>query len=114
MQFLSIKIDYSSRHYNFDKPPLIGAKKFQDRVYTEAKCGFRAPRSTTDSILTIRQLQEKSREKRVPLCMAFVDLIRAFDLLDQKIFIDRSFEISLTSNPFRTGAFVSRWHASAV
>ena len=31
MQFLSIKIDYSSRHYNFDRPPSISyiTKHFQ-------------------------------------------------------------------------------------
>jgi hypothetical protein len=52
-------------------------------VYPESQCGFRSGRSTTDMIFTVRQLQEKSREQRVPLYMAFVDLTKAFDFVDR-------------------------------
>lgn len=34
-------------------------------------------------IFAVRQLQEKSREQRQPLYMAFVDLAKAFDYVDR-------------------------------
>ena len=51
-----------------------------ERVYPEAQCGFRAERSTIDMIFSLRQLQEKCREQRHPLYIAFIDLTKAFDL----------------------------------
>jgi hypothetical protein len=57
--------------------------KIAEEVYPESQCGFRSGRSTTDMIFAVRQLQEKSREQRVPLYMAFVDLTKAFDLVDR-------------------------------
>lgn len=35
-------------------------------------------------IVTVRQLQEKSREQGKPLYLAFIDLIKAFDLVIRK------------------------------
>ena len=54
------------------------------RVYQESQCGMRAGRSTIDMIFSIRQLQEKSREQRQPLYIAFIDLTKAFDLVSRK------------------------------
>lgn len=54
-----------------------------NRVYPEAQCGFRAGRSTTDMIFSVRQLQEKCREQHQPLYIAFVDLTKAFDLVSR-------------------------------
>ena len=54
-----------------------------ERVYPESQCGFRAGRSTGDMIFSIRQLQEKCREKRQPLFIAFIDLTKAFDLVNR-------------------------------
>jgi hypothetical protein len=45
----------------------------------DAQCGFRAKRGTVDAIFTLRQLAGKCSAKRLPLCMAFVDLAKAFD-----------------------------------
>ena len=53
------------------------------RVYPESQCGFRAGRSTMDMIFSLRQLQEKCREQRKPLYMAFIDLTKAFDLISR-------------------------------
>ena len=53
-------------------------------MYPESQCGFRAGRSTTDMIFAERQLQEKSREQRRQLHIAFVDLTKAFDLVDMR------------------------------
>ena len=50
-----------------------------DSVYSESQCGFRKGRGTIDMIFCLRQLQEKSREHRTPLYMAFIDLTKAFD-----------------------------------
>lgn len=54
------------------------------RVYPESQCGFRAGRSTTDMIFSVRQLQEKCREQGQPLYLAFIDLTKAFDLVSRK------------------------------
>ena len=54
------------------------------QVYPESKCGFRGSRSTTDMIFSLRQLQEKCREQRQPLYLAFIDLTKAFDLVSRK------------------------------
>ena len=54
-----------------------------ERVYPEAQCGFRAERSTIDMIFSLRQLQEKCREQRRPLYIAFIDLTKAFDLVSR-------------------------------
>ena len=55
-----------------------------ERVYPEAQCGFRAERSTIDMIFSLRQLQEKCREQRRPLYIAFIDLTKAFDLVSRQ------------------------------
>ena len=54
-----------------------------DRIYPESQCGFRAKRSTVDMIFSLRQLQEKSREQRQPLFIAFIDLTKSFDLVSR-------------------------------
>ena len=50
-------------------------------VYPDAQCGFRRARCTTDMLVSLRQLQKKYREQQVPLHTAFIDLIKAFDLV---------------------------------
>ena len=50
-----------------------------DQIYSESQCGFRKGRGTTDMIFCLRQLQEKAREHKTPLFMAFIDLTKAFD-----------------------------------
>ena len=59
-------------------------QKLAERVYPDSQCGFRAGRSTVDMIFSLRQLQEKCREQRKPLFIAFVDLTKAFDLVSRK------------------------------
>jgi len=50
-------------------------------ILPESQCGFRPHRSTTDMIVTLRQLQEKCLEQRKPLIVVFIDLTKAFDML---------------------------------
>ena len=57
--------------------------KLAERVYPESQCGFRSERSTIDMIFSLRQLQEKCREQRKPLYIAFIDLTKAFDLVSR-------------------------------
>ncbi|XP_045503538.1 uncharacterized protein LOC123700381 [Colias croceus] len=59
-------------------------QKLANRVYPESQCGFRPQRSTTDMIFTLRQLQEKCREQKTPLFVAFVDLNKAFDTVSRE------------------------------
>lgn len=54
-----------------------------ERIYPEAQCGFRAGRSTIDMVFSVRQIQEKCREQRKPLYLAFIDLTKAFDLVSR-------------------------------
>ena len=54
-----------------------------EQVYPELQCGFCANRSTVDMIFSLRQLQEKCREQRQPLFIAFIDLTKAFDLVSR-------------------------------
>ena len=55
-----------------------------EHIYPESQCGFRQGRSTTDMVFSVRQLQEKCREKRVPLHIAFIDLTKAFDSVSRE------------------------------
>ena len=55
-----------------------------DGFLPESQCGFRPNRGTTDMIFTARQLQEKCREQRQPLYMAFIDLTKAFDSINRE------------------------------
>ena len=58
-------------------------QKLADRVLPESQCGFRSEHSTIDMIFSLRQLQEKCREQRLPLHIAFVDLTKAFDTVSR-------------------------------
>ena len=64
----------------------VALKRLQvlaERVYPESQCGFRPNRSTIDMVFSIRQLQEKCREQRMPLFIAFTDLTKAFDTVSR-------------------------------
>ena len=52
-----------------------------EQVYHESQRGFRANRSITDMVFSLKQLQEKCRKQRQPLFVAFIDLTKAFDLV---------------------------------
>lgn len=54
-----------------------------ERIYPESQCGFRAQRSTIDMVFSLRQLQERCREQRMPLYVAFIDLTKAFDYVSR-------------------------------
>ena len=62
---------------------MIRLQKLAERVYPESQRGFRAGRSTIDMLFSLRQLQEKCREQQTPLHIAFIDLIKAFDLVSR-------------------------------
>ncbi|XP_076030439.1 uncharacterized protein LOC143018741 [Oratosquilla oratoria] len=68
----------------FARVVLNRLQKLAERVYPEAHCGFRSERSTTDMVFSLRQLQEKCREQRCPLYIAFIDLTKAFDLVSRE------------------------------
>ena len=55
-----------------------------ERTLPESQCGFRTGRSTIDMIFSVRQMQEKCREKRRPLFIAFIDLAKVFDLVSRR------------------------------
>ena len=67
----------------FARVVLMRLQKIADRVYPESQSGFRAERSTTDMVFSLRQLQEKCREQHQPLYIAFIDLTKAFDLVSR-------------------------------
>ena len=57
-----------------------------DLVLSDSQCGFRCGRSTIDMIFIARQLQEKCREQHQDLYLAFVDLTKAFDTVNETFF----------------------------
>ena len=62
---------------------LICLQKLAERVYLESQCCFRAEMSTMDIVLSLRQLQEKCRGQQMLLFVAFIDLTKAFDLVNR-------------------------------
>ena len=67
----------------FARVVLTRLQEIAERVYPESQCGFRATRSTTDMIFSVRQLQEICREQDQPLYIAFIDLTKVFDLVSR-------------------------------
>ena len=68
----------------FAKVILKRLQTLADQVYPDTQCSFRSGRSTIDMIFSLRQLQEKCREQQKPLCVAFVDLTKAFDIVSRE------------------------------
>ena len=67
----------------FSRVVLKRLQVLAEQVYPESQCSFRANRSTVDMIFSLRQLQEKCREQRQPLFIAFIALTKAFDLVSR-------------------------------
>ena len=55
-----------------------------ESIIPETQCGFRPGRGTTDMIFSARQVQEKCREQGRDLCLAFIDLTKAFDAVNRE------------------------------
>ena len=55
-----------------------------ESIIPETQCGFRPGRGTTDRIFSARQVQEKCREQGRDLCLAFIDLTKAFDSVNRE------------------------------
>ena len=51
----------------------------------EEQCGFRPHTSTTDIMLAVRRLQELGRKVCVPLFLCFIDLQKAYDLVNHTL-----------------------------
>ena len=56
-----------------------------ETVLPESQCGFRRGRSTVDMMFVARLLQEKCREQHRNLYVAFIDLTKAFDTVNQDL-----------------------------
>ena len=67
----------------FARVVLARLQVLAQQVYPESQCGFRAGRSTTDMIFSLRQLQEKCREQQKALFIAYIDLTKAFELVSR-------------------------------
>ena len=59
-------------------------KHLVDEIYPESQCGFRSGRGTIDMIFSLRQVEEKVREKNQEMYMVFVDLTKAFDTVNRE------------------------------
>ena len=60
-------------------------KKSLDKVLRKNQAGFRARRSCTDHIVTLRNIIEQSQEFNTKLYAVFIDFERAFDSLDRNL-----------------------------
>ena len=60
---------------------MIIFEKTLDENQPREQAGFRSGHSTTDHIHGINQRKEKCREYNIPLCIAFVDYEKTFDLV---------------------------------
>ena len=67
----------------FAKIILGRLQAISEETLPESQSGFRAGRSTSDMIFTLRQLQEKAVEQQRPLYVVFVDFKKAFDTVDR-------------------------------
>lgn len=56
-----------------------------DHIVGEYQAGFRSGRSTTDHILTLRQIQEKFKESGTELHVIFVDFKQAYDTIRRSL-----------------------------
>ena len=52
-------------------------------LLSEEPCGFRPDRSTTDMMFVVRRLQKVGRKAGMPLFMCFIDLQKAYDIVDR-------------------------------
>ena len=76
-------------------------------MYPESQCGFSSDRSTVDMIFSLRQLQEKGKEKQQPLYIAFIDLTKASDFVSR----DGLFKIlPLIGYPPKHLSFIKSFH----
>jgi hypothetical protein len=68
-------------HYNklFTSNLLQRLKSTTDEIFAEEQAGFRAGRSTTDQIFTLRQLAEKNVEFSEELYICYIDFRKAFN-----------------------------------
>ena len=70
-------------------------KSIMETLLLEAQHGFRKGRSCSDCIFTIVQLLEKRKEINLPLYIAFIDYVKAFDKVKRnklwEIMKDRGF-----------------------
>ena len=60
-------------------------KKSLDQVLRTNQAGFRARRSCSDHIITLRNIIEQSKEYNSKLYLTFIDFERAFDSLDRSV-----------------------------
>ena len=53
----------------------------------ETQCGFRKECGTVDQIWVVRQVVERAKEYRIPVCMSFVDLTKVYDSMNRQALI---------------------------
>ena len=63
-------------------------KYISGEVLPETQCGFRKERGTADLIFVARQLQEKYREQHRDMFVAFIDLAKAFNIVNRPLLWD--------------------------
>ena len=56
-----------------------------NNLYPDSQYGYCNGRGTIDSIFTVHQLMEKSREQCCNLCIAFIDFTKAFDTVNRPL-----------------------------
>ena len=59
-------------------------QQYMNRELSDVQAGFRRDRGTTDQIVSIHWIIEKSREFQKNIYFCFIDYAKAFDCVDHK------------------------------
>ena len=57
----------------------------KEGIYRETQAAFRRHRSRRDMIFIVRLIQTSFQEKNVPLFMAFIDIVKAYDSVQRDL-----------------------------
>jgi hypothetical protein len=74
---------------------------YAEEIIGDHQCGFQCHRSTTDHILSIRQILEKKWEYNEAVHQLFIDFKKAYDSVRREVLYNILIEFSIPMKPVR-------------